>query len=70
MEQMSYNDLKTHLEWSQMRVNELEAQVESWRTKAQIAEKEVRSLQSKIDVLNTKLAHSLPIYDPDEIIDK
>jgi len=66
MSEPGCNELKTKLEWSELRVNQLETERESWRNKAQLLQMKVKGLEAENLQLRERLARSLPLYDPDE----
>jgi hypothetical protein len=68
MPQPTYNELVIKLEWSKHQVSQLEAERESWRNKAVLAQRQLNVLEAENLELRQRLAHSLPLYDPDEFI--
>ncbi len=66
MSEPGCNELKTKLEWSQLRVTQLETERESWRNKALLLQMKVKGLEAENLQLRERLARSLPLYDPDE----
>ncbi len=68
MEAPTNNELKTRLEWLELRVSQLETDRESWRNKALLFQRQVKTLEAENLDLHERLGRSLPLYDPDEII--
>lgn len=68
MEELSYIEIQTRLSWAMLQVSQVKAECESWRNKALLLQMKAAKLEAENLELRQKLAHSLPLYDPDEFI--